>query len=51
MAPATDPIVQIRANLNDLDMEPIAIAMSRISGGIGKKTDSINASTKSAIAP
>jgi hypothetical protein len=51
MAPKTEPKVQIKANRNDFARLPNARAMSKISGGTGKKTDSENASINNAQAP
>src|SRR3989339_542380 len=51
MAPHTDARVQLRANLNALARAPRTRAMSKASGGIGKKEDSAKESTNKATAP
>ena len=51
MAPKTEPNVAIAAYLNDFDVAPKHKAISRTSGGIGKKLDSIKANMKRATTP
>jgi len=50
-APDTEPIVQIAAYRNDFKVLPMASAISKTSGGIGKKTDSEKARINSAKMP
>ena len=51
IAPNIEPIVQIAANLNDFFEAPKHNAISKTSGGIGKKLDSAKANMKSAGTP
>jgi len=49
--PKTDPIAVYKANLQDLVIEPKQRAISRTSGGMGKKELSANANKKRASEP
>ena len=51
MAPRIEPTKQINANRNDLFVAPIHKAISKTSGGIGKKLDSANANKNRANTP
>lgn len=51
IAPITEPTVHINAYLKERFTHPKQSAISRTSGGIGKKLDSANANIKRATAP
>ena len=50
-APVAEPKAQMKTNLKELDQDPRHKAISKISGGIGKKDASVNERKNKAIEP
>ncbi len=50
-APIAEPKEQIKTNLKELDLDPRHKAISKISGGIGKKDASVNERMNKAAEP